>query len=216
MTLQADLFWSFRSPYSYLATPQYREMTETYDLVINVRPVYPIAIRNPEFFANINPQWIPYLMLDCKRLADSKGMTFRWPSPDPVAMDLETKIISTEQPNIQMITRLGMVAAQKGRGIEFIDAVSRSIFDGSTQNWHQPEILGKTVERAGLSLDELMEAVKGKEEEIDAKIQINQDALEASGHWGVPTLAFNNEPFFGQDRVDLAIWRMKQHGLTNR
>lgn len=216
MTLQADLFWSFRSPYSYLATPQYREMIETYDLVINVRPVYPIAIRNPEFFKNINPQWIPYLMQDCKRLADSKGMTFRWPTPDPITMDLETKKISTEQPNIHMITRLGMEAARKGRGIEFIDAVSRSIFDGSTQNWHLPEVLGKTVERAGLSLDELEKAVKGNEGDIDAEIQVNQDALEASGHWGVPTLTFNNEPFFGQDRTDLAIWRMKQHGLVKR
>jgi 2-hydroxychromene-2-carboxylate isomerase len=33
---------------------------------------------------------------------------------------------------------------------------------------------------------------------------------------GVPTFVFENEPFFGQDRIDLLIWRMKGKGLTRR
>jgi len=32
----------------------------------------------------------------------------------------------------------------------------------------------------------------------------NQDALKAAGHWGVPTLVFDGEPFFGQDRIAMA------------
>ena len=35
-------------------------------------------------------------------------------------------------------------------------------------------------------------------------------------HWGVPTFAFENEPFFGQDRIDLLIWRMESKGLARR
>jgi len=27
---------------------------------------------------------------------------------------------------------------------------------------------------------------------------------------------FNDEPFFGQDRIDLALWRMEQAGLEKR
>jgi len=26
-------------------------------------------------------------------------------------------------------------------------------------------------------------------------------------------MVFNGEPFFGQDRIDLLVWRMRQHGL---
>jgi 2-hydroxychromene-2-carboxylate isomerase len=37
-----------------------------------------------------------------------------------------------------------------------------------------------------------------------------------SGHWGVPTFVFENEPFFGQDRIDLLIWRMQDKGLNHR
>ena len=36
------------------------------------------------------------------------------------------------------------------------------------------------------------------------------------GGRGVPTLVFENEPFFGQDRLDLLLWRLKQSGLKKR
>jgi hypothetical protein len=29
-------------------------------------------------------------------------------------------------------------------------------------------------------------------------------------------MVFNGEPFFGQDRIDLLVWRMRQHGLCER
>jgi 2-hydroxychromene-2-carboxylate isomerase len=32
----------------------------------------------------------------------------------------------------------------------------------------------------------------------------------------VPTFAFENEPFFGRDRIDLLIWRMEGKGLKRR
>ena len=34
------------------------------------------------------------------------------------------------------------------------------------------------------------------------EIEANQASLEAAGHWGVPTMVFQGEPFFGQDRID--------------
>jgi hypothetical protein len=32
----------------------------------------------------------------------------------------------------------------------------------------------------------------------------------------VPTFVFENAPFFGQDRIDLLIWRTESKGLTRR
>ena len=46
------------------------------------------------------------------------------------------------------------------------------------------------------------------------EISANQDALEAAGHWGVPTYVFNNEPYFGQDRIDLLRWRLDKEKLN--
>ena len=56
----------------------------------------------------------------------------------------------------------------------------------------------------------------GDADALDEEIAANQDALEAAGHWGVPTLVLDGEPFFGQDRVEMAIWRMGQKGLAKR
>ena len=91
MTLSIDLFWSFRSPYSYLATPRLVEMQRDYDLNINVRPVYPLAVRSGEFFGQVNPMWIPYLMRDTYRLSQMLGLPYRWPRPDPVVVDPTTR-----------------------------------------------------------------------------------------------------------------------------
>jgi len=55
--LQVDVFWSLRSPWSYLATP--RAWQEAYELSVNFRLVYPIAIRTPEFFHSVSPNGSP-------------------------------------------------------------------------------------------------------------------------------------------------------------
>ena len=51
---------------------------------------------------------------------------------------------------------------------------------------------------------------------LNAEVRANQAAEEAAGHWGTPCLVFDGEPFFGQDRIDMALWRMKQNGLKPR
>ena len=51
---------------------------------------------------------------------------------------------------------------------------------------------------------------------MDAELEANEAALAAAGHWGVPTLVHEGEPFFGQDRLDLLLWRLKQSGIKKR
>lgn len=216
MSLDVDLFWSFRSPYSYLGMERFKEMERDWDLTINVRPVYPIAIRTPEFFSNVNPMWPAYLMRDVFRVAEHIGVPFTWPDPDPVVMDMKTRTIPKDQPYIHRVTRLGIEAVNRGRGLVFIDAFSRMVWGEGVKNWHQGDHLKNAAAEAGLDLAAMEVAIEGREEEYENAIKANEDALEASGHWGVPTLVFKGEPFFGQDRIDMCIWRMQQAGLKAR
>jgi hypothetical protein len=39
---------------------------------------------------------------------------------------------------------------------------------------------------------------------------------QSAGHWGVPLMVFEGEPFFGQDRFETLKWRMVQKGLKRR
>ena len=43
MTSSVDLFFSFRSPYSYLALPKTLKLVADCDVTVNLRPVYPLA-----------------------------------------------------------------------------------------------------------------------------------------------------------------------------
>ena len=215
MGLQADVFWSFRSPYSYLATRRYRALTEAYDLDIVIRPVYPLAIREPDFFERNHPNWLRYTFTDMFRVAQFLGIPFGPPRPDPIVQDIRTRKIAVEQPYIYRLTRLGQASARRGKSLAFCEEVSRLIWGGA-ENWHQGGYLAAAAAQAGLDLAELDAEAIDDAEELDVEIAANQAALEAAGHWGVPTLVFDGEPFFGQDRIDMAVWRMKQKGLAPR
>ncbi|HWD27694.1 MAG TPA: DsbA family protein [Rhizomicrobium sp.] len=216
MTLSIDLFWSFRSPYSYLATPRLGEMAQEYDLDVKVRPVYPLAVRSGEFFSQVNPLWVGYLMRDTMRLGQMLGLPYRWPRPDPVKVDPVTRAGVAEQPYIHRLTRLGCAAAEAGCGLPFLKEVSHTIWSGTVDGWNEGDHLAQASARAGLDLAALDAKIEADPEKYEAIIQANQAAHQAAGHWGVPTMAFEGEPFFGQDRLDVLLWRLKQRGLQRR
>jgi len=216
MSLAVDVFWSFRSPYSYLATPRLVRLAAEYDVDIDVRVVLPIAVRIPGFFDTVNPLWPPYLVRDTMRIAEHEGVPYGWPRPDPIVQDFATRKVAAEQPYIHRLTRLGVAARERGRGLAFVAGVSRVIWGGDVDGWHEGSHLADATARAGLVLGELDAAIAADPGRHDAVIAENQRALEAAGHWGVPTMVFEGEPFFGQDRIDLLVWRLRQHGLRKR
>jgi 2-hydroxychromene-2-carboxylate isomerase len=215
MTLRADLFFSFRSPYSYLAIGRYRAMTEAYDLEIALRPVYPLAIRQPDFFKRNHPNWLGYTLRDVLRVAQFEAIPFGAPRPDPIVQDLMTGTIADDQPYIRRITRLGQAAARRGQGVAFAHEAAQLIWGGA-EGWYEGDHLAGAATRAGLDWSELAAEADDDADTLDTEIAANQAALEAAGHWGVPTLVFQGEPFFGQDRIAMVQWRMEQHGLTRR
>lgn len=215
MTLTAELYFSFRSPYSYLAVGRYRAMTDKYDLDIALRPVWPLAIREPDFFERNHPNWLGYTMRDMLRVAQFHDIPFGAPRPDPIVQDVATRRIAADQPHIRRVTRMGQAAARRGSGLPFAHEAGQLIWGGQ-ENWHEGDQLASAFARAGLDPAEIEREVAAQPDALDAEIAANQDALEAAGHWGVPTLVFDGEPFFGQDRIEMVRWRMEQKGLTER
>jgi len=103
-----------------------------------------------------------------------------------------------------------------GRGLAFLTEISHIIWSGTIDDWHQGDHLANAAARAGVDLAELDRAITRAPDKYEHIIQENQKAHLACGHWGVPTMAFEGEPFFGQDRLDALLWRMKQKGLKRR
>jgi 2-hydroxychromene-2-carboxylate isomerase len=212
-----DFYWSYRSHYCYLGLDRVRELERDYDVVVTLRPVYPIAIRTPEFFANMprNPKRWQYIMRDAERLAQMLNLPFGWPDPDPVVMNMETLEIAAEQPYIHRLTCLGAAACRRGAGLEFTTAVARLIWGGK-RGWDKGRHLAQAAKSAGLNLAEMDADIENRPNSYADDIRNNEEALAAAGHWGVPTLVFQNESFFGQDRIDVCRWRLDQQGLRRK
>jgi 2-hydroxychromene-2-carboxylate isomerase len=216
MTLSYDLFWSFRSPYSYMIMHRLVALERDFDVTGTIRPVYPLAVRTPEFFETRDPLWFSYFQADIHREAAFLGLPFRWPRPDPVKMDFATRSYPKDQPYIRRLTRMGAAAAEQGRGLRYLDEVSKVIWSGEVDNWHEGDHLANAAVRAGLDPDALARAVDDEAERLHAVIEDSQVAQRAAGHYGVPMIAFGGEPFFGQDRFDQFKWRLEQQGLKPR
>jgi 2-hydroxychromene-2-carboxylate isomerase len=212
MTEQVDVYWSFRSPYSYLVTADLLQLRKEFDVEINLRVVLPLAIRNKAaVFDPSNRKPARYIMLDWQRRAEMLGRPYAWPNPDPVAQNFETMDVAEDQPLIMRLSRLGVEAQRRGKGIDFAAAVSGLLF-GGTAGWDQGDHLNKATASAGLPLAE-MEAAIVDGDHLD-EINRNHDGLEAAGHWGVPTMVVRGEPFFGQDRIGTLRWRLALLGVA--
>lgn len=216
MTLSFDYYFSFRSPYSYLAAPLVEKLIARYDIAPRMRFVFPIAVRIPGFFKQVNPLWPPYLLRDTFRISQMHDIPYRWPRPDPIVMDYAAGDVAAEQPYIYRVTRMGIAAEHAGKGFAFARKASHAIWSGEVDNWHEGDHLTRAAEAAGLDARATEDIAATQAADLDAEIARNEADQKNAGHWGVPLFVFQDEPFFGQDRLDHLIWRMGQAGLRER
>ena len=214
--LSFQTYWSFRSPYSYLAVGRIRDISHKYDVDVQVRIVLPLAIRDPSHFTRVHPLWTRYLVRDTVRVAEMYDIDYAWPDPDPVVTGTTPGVFPEEQPYIHRLSRLGVEATNRGKGLEFIFQVASTLWDGKTRKWNEGDHLKNAAARAGLDLADMETVIEAAPEKYDAQIETHQQELESAGHWGVPTMVFEGEPFFGQDHIDALVWRMKQKGLKQK
>ena len=215
--MKIDLYFSYRSPYSYLILPRMLKLKEKYDIEINFKVVYPIAIRMPEWFEGKNFfTFFFFKMLDMRLQAKKLGIPFTSKlKPDPIRQNIMTGKISSHQPYIFDICHLGQMAQMKGVGMEFAFEVSSLIF-GGVENWNTDENLSEAAKKVGLDLNQLRESVNVHEQEIIGQIKQNQvDQLNA-GHHGVPLTVIGDKHFFGQDQFDKIMETLKEKGLKER
>jgi 2-hydroxychromene-2-carboxylate isomerase len=177
-----DFFFSFRSPYSYLAAPRVFALADAYDVEIAFRGVIPMAMRG---------QAVPlakrlHTLRDTKREARRLGMPFGR-IHDPIGDGALRCLLVAEH------------AVDVGRERAFVLAASRGIWAEAMEVAADRD-LRTLCERAGLAWEACRAAID--DPAMRARVDANTAALEELGHWGVPVLSFNGELFWGQDRIE--------------
>jgi len=233
--LEVVIYWSMRSPYSYLSMDRLLYLHSNYNVDMRIGFLMPVAVRTkaaPSSDAHKDTKpgglfgvkyKVPDLMWDTVRQGKYLGVPFKYAVPDPIWQDLyppheegyQYVHPPEQQPYIAWLTRLGCYADLKGKSVEFIHQVSRVIWDGSVAHWpaHVEERFNRIE---GLDYDDAIRFIRRNTEEVDQCWLDHQAGMAATGHGGVPLMVFQNEPFFGGDRFDQFLWRLRQSGLTKR
>jgi 2-hydroxychromene-2-carboxylate isomerase len=182
MSRRIDFFFSFRSPYSYLAAPRAFALADDHDVDVVFRGVIPMAMRG---------QSVPvskrmHTLRDTKREADRLGMPFGRVH-DPIGEGAMRCLLVAEHAIDVGLVRQFVLGASRGIWAEAVDVAS-------------DEGLRLVCERAGLDWDACTAALD--DEALRARVERNSAELVELGHWGVPVLALDGELYWGQDRIE--------------
>ncbi len=215
MKQQIDLYWSFRSPYCYLSMDRLFALSIAMDLTIRLRHVWPGAMRRPGYFARLHANYGDYHRKDSQRTAAFLKIPYGRPVPDPLVFDPETREPISEQPHIRKLTRLALAARQLGKEQTFLRDLMRLLWGGTVNGWDSGGHLASIAAGVGLDIGNLSHIARINAGDFDREVEKNGQLLEAAGHWGVPCMVLDGEPFFGQDRIEMLIWRLHQKGEAN-
>lgn len=182
MTAQIDFFFSFRSPYSYLAGPRAFELADRHEAEIVFRGVIPMAMRG---------QKVPmakrlHTLRDVRREADRLGMPFGR-IHDPIGEGARRCLIISEH------------AADAGRVREFVLGASRGIW-AEAIDVSSDHGLRLVCEGAGLDWEACADALR--DPSMAERVETNTQRLLDLGHWGVPVFVLEGELYWGQDRIE--------------
>lgn len=191
---ELELFYSFRSPYSYIALAAVRELCERQRVALRVRPVLPMVMRG----LPVPTTKRMYIVKDAKREADRLGVPFGRIC-DPVGVGVERCLA------------VFPYADSVGKGLAFLEAAGRAVW-AEAVDVARDEGLEAVVAAAGLDWAEAQLALA--DESWRDLAEDNRRALLEMGLWGVPTFRLGTLSTWGQDRIfalDAALSAALEH-----
>jgi 2-hydroxychromene-2-carboxylate isomerase len=197
---QPRLYFSFRSPYSWMTVRRLRaEVPDAWTALVwypywdpDTRTAAALAERGAALpYAQMSRAKHLYILLDSKRLSQQEGLSMSWPvDADPW----------WERPHLAWLW-----ARRLGRAERFYDAVVAARWERG-ENICDPPVLRAAAEEAGLDA----EAAVAVTDDPSVRAE-GVDCLYAAYHddvFGVPYLRWRWHRFWGFDRLDafLATW----------
>ena len=184
------MFYSFRSPYSYLALGRVAEIADAFGLTLKIRPVLPMVMRGMQ----VPRAKLLYIVKDAAREAARRGVAFGRIA-DPVG------------PGAERSLAVFFYAEAQNRGKEFLLNLGEAIWaqgiDVATDAG-----MRKVIANTGLSWPDVQSAMEsGSWRDVAVE---NRDSMMASGSWGVPTLRLGDFVAWGQDRDWLLVRHIEE------
>ncbi|PWR18102.1 2-hydroxychromene-2-carboxylate isomerase [Zavarzinia compransoris] len=180
---ELDLFFSFRSPYSYIVLPRAFALADHYGATLNLRFILPMVMRG----LPVPLSKRLYIVRDTKREAGAEGLPFGRIA-DPLGVPVERGLAVLHH-------ALGLGGGQgRAFALSFLQgAFAEGIDAGGDAG------LALMAARAGLDAKAALAAPR--DEGWRAVAEANRQAMAGLGLWGVPSLRFGATAAWGQDRL---------------
>ncbi|HEV2887131.1 MAG TPA: DsbA family protein [Jatrophihabitans sp.] len=195
------LYFSLRSPYSWLTVQRLREVAPNLSEVMDCVPYWDpdertnaaLAERGGEFhYVQMSRAKHLYMLMDTKRLAQQRDIAMAWP------VDVDSW---WELPHLAWLQ-----ARHLGREWQFYDAITEARW-GRGDDICTPEVVRAAAEQAGLNPDLAVLAADDPEIRAEAVGCLYQAYLDDV--FGIPYVKFGPHRFWGLDRMDafLSVWQ---------
>jgi 2-hydroxychromene-2-carboxylate isomerase len=182
-----ELFYSFRSPYSYLCLQRVFAIADAFKLQLVVRPVLPMVMRGMQ----VPQRKLAYIAKDTSREARRLDIPYgRF--ADPVGVGVERCLA------------VFFYAQGERRERDFLlqagEAIWSRAIDVATDKG-----MRKVTGRCGLFWPDVLTAME--DESWRQNVEENRESMFDSGSWGVPTIRLGDYVVWGQDRD----WLLARH-----
>ncbi len=191
--LQCEMWFSFRSPYSYLALEQIEDVLAPHRVPLVLRPMLPMVARGAQL-PNVKRM---YIVRDAKREADRLGIAFG-ELCDPIGRGVDHCL------------SIARWAEARGKALAFARSAMRGIW-AEARDMSEYVDLRYVVERAELPWTEAKDALR---EDAAKWAQGNAADLAVIGLWGVPSFRVGDFVTWGQDRLPMLADRLQRHEIA--
>ncbi|HEY0253314.1 MAG TPA: DsbA family protein, partial [Kofleriaceae bacterium] len=191
--VKACEFWySFRSPYSYIALEQIEAVLAPYNIPLDLRAVFPMVNRGVQL-PNAKRM---YVVRDAKREADRLHLPFGNVC-DPIGTGVDHCI--------------ALAYWQKDNQLPLVKSIMRGIWS-EARDMAEYIDLRYVVERAGLDWNEAKNHLANPEAAKWANA--NATDMAVFSLWGVPSFRLGEFVAWGQDRLPLLADRLRRNALS--
>jgi len=193
MSPQADFYFDYGSPTSYLAYAQMPGVAERTGAVIHYKPILLGGVFQAT--GNASPMDVPakrqWMLQDMAFFARRYGVAFRHNPHFPI--------------NTLHLMRGAIHAQRQGFLIPYSNAIFRAMWaDGVDLS--QPARIADVLDKAGIDAAAVMAATQ--DPAVKDALKAETEAAVKRGLFGAPVVFVGDEMFFGQDRVPYAEERL--------
>jgi 2-hydroxychromene-2-carboxylate isomerase len=192
--VRCEMWFSFRSPYSYLALEQIEAVIAPYNLPLELHPIMPMVTRG----VPLPTVKRTYIIRDAKREADRLHLPFGEVC-DPIGA------------GVDHCMAIAYWAQKRGDLLAFAKSAMRGIWS-EARDMAEYVDLKFVVERAGLPWAEAKEALASTE--VAGWANAAATDMAVFNLWGVPSFKVGDFVAWGQDRLPLLADRLRRDALA--